>query len=326
VTDLLGNPSLLRCADFARAETLAPAGSAGTSAGIVALELPLPWPREITDHPEVARSAGDVAAAGLRLQALALDPARSPEVRSPEVRRMFTFVRPVGPFRAYDTAEWVLASTDVASALAALAAGVNGGSGASAVAPAQLVADGDRAGRQVLVCTHGVRDRCCGAQGTRLAAALPGLGAGVRSWRTSHTGGHRFAPTAVVLPEGTAWAYLDVQTLVGVVDRTLDPRVAARHYRGCTGLDGPEVQAADGAALGAAGWAWLDHARAGTVVERDGTTARVRLEGTAPDGTRTVFDADVETVRTMPVPDCGRPVAEAKKAAPELAVRRLDAV
>jgi hypothetical protein len=320
VTDLLGDPTLLRCADFARAESLAPAGSAGTSAGIVAVELPLPWPREITDHAEVARAAGDLAA-GLRLQALVPDPARSPDVR-----RMFTFVRPAGPFRAYDSAEWVLPATHTASALAALAAAVSGGAAALGGLPARRVADGDRAGRQVLVCTHGVRDTCCGAQGTRLAAALPGLGAGVRTWRTSHTGGHRFAPTALVLPEGTVWAYLDLDTLVGVVDRTLDPRVALRHYRGCMGLDGPEVQAADGAALGAAGWAWLDHARAGTVIERDGATARVRLEGIAPDGTRTVFDAEVETVRTMPVPDCGRPVAEAKKTAPELAVTRLDAV
>jgi hypothetical protein len=320
VTDLLGDPILLRCADLARAESLAPAGSAGTSAGIVALELPLPWPREITDNPEVAPAARDLVAAGLRLQALVPDPARPPDVR-----RMFTFVRPAGPFRAYDAAEWVLPATDTASALVALAARFVVDAAAVRGLPARRVAAGDRAGRQVLVCTHGARDTCCGAQGTRLAAALPGLGAGVRSWRTSHTGGHRFAPTALVLPEGTAWAYLDLDTLVGVVDRTLDPRVALGHYRGCTGLDGPEVQAADGAALGAAGWAWLDHARAGTVVERDGTTARVRLEGTAPDGTRTVFGAEVETVRTMPVPDCGRPVAEAKKSAPELAVTRLDA-
>jgi hypothetical protein len=321
VTDLLGDPTVLRCADFARAESLGPAGTAGTCAGIVALELPLPWPREITDHPEIARIAGDLAAAGVRLQALVPHPARSPELR-----RMFTFVRPPGPFRAYVAAEWAVPAADAASALGALAAAVSAGGTVVGGLPARRVADGDGAGRQVLVCTHGVRDTCCGAQGTRLAAALPGLGAGVRSWRTSHTGGHRFAPTALVLPEGTAWAYLDLDTLVGVVDRTLDPRVALGHYRGCTGLDGPEVQAADGAALGAAGWAWLDHARAGTVVERDGATARVRLEGTAPDGTRTDFEAEVEAVRMMPVPDCGRPVAEAKKSAPELVVRRLDAV
>jgi hypothetical protein len=318
VTDLLGDPTLLRCADFARAESLAPAGSAGSCPGIVALEVPLPWPREITDHPEIAPAAGALAAAGLRLQALVPD-----LVRSPAIRRMFTFTRPVGPFRAYDAAEWVVPPSGTPSALGALAAAVSGGGADLDGGPARCVAFGAASGRQVLVCTHGARDTCCGAQGTRLAATLPDLGAGVRPWRTSHTGGHRFAPTALVLPEGTAWAYLDLDTLVDVVDRTLDPRLAARHYRGCTGLGGPEVQAADGAALGAAGWAWLDHARAGTVVERIGATARVRLDGTALDGSRTRFDAVVETTRTMPVPDCGRPVAEARKSAPELTVTRL---
>ena len=323
MTDLLGDPTLLRCADFARAESLAPAGSAGTERGIVALELPLPWPREITDHSDVARAAGDLAAADLRLQALVPDPARSPEVR-----RMFTFVRPAGPFCAY-------------------AGGRVGDSpGPRRRAPSwpwpPAVSGRPRrprgrcrrgalptatgAGRHVLVCTHSARDTCCGAQGTRLAAALPRLGAGVRSWRTSHTGGHRFAPTTLVLPEGTAWAYLDLDTLVGVVDRTLDPRVAARHYRGCMGLDGARGAGRRRRRAGRRRLGLARPPRAGTVIERNGATARVRLEGTAPDGTRTVVDAEVETVRTMPVPDCGRPVAEAKKSAPELAVRRLDVV
>ena len=216
----------------------------------------------------------------------------------------------------------------MAGALAALAAAVSGEAGAPTVCrPGALPTA--TVGRQVLVCTHGVRDTCCGAQGTRLAAALPGLGAGVRSWRTSHTGGHRFAPTALVLPEGTAWAYLDLEvTLVGIVDRTLDPRVAAATTGAARASTRPRCRpptAPPWAPPGGPG----STTRAGTVVERDGAIARVRLEGTAPDGTRTVFDAEVETVRTMPVPDCGRPVAEARKAAPELVVRastRCDAV
>lgn len=320
VNDLLGDAPV-RCADFARAEDLGPAGSAGTCRGVVALETPLPWPTDVADHADLAPVAGALAAAGLRVQALVPDPARPPDVR-----RMYTFVRRPGPFSGYDATSWAVPTAGVVGALEALA--VSAGPGDAAAldgGPATRVADGPAAGRHVLVCTHGARDTCCGAQGTRLAAGLPGLGIAVQSWRTSHTGGHRFAPTALVLPEGTAWAYLDLDTLVGIVERTLDPTVAARHYRGCTGLDGPEVQAADGAALGAAGWAWLDHARAGTVVDRAGPTARVRLAGTAPDGARTVFEADVETVRTVPVPDCGRPVAEARKSAPELAVRRLAA-
>jgi hypothetical protein len=322
------DPSLLRCSGFARSEDLDPAGTAGTYLGCVALELPLPWPPEITDHPDVAPAAPALAAAGVRVQGLVPDPARAPEVR-----RMLTFVRPAGPFRAYGTAAWTVPGASVPDALVALASsvaaasaspdadGVTAGDARGVVAgDARRAATGADAGRHVLVCTHGKRDACCGSLGTRLAAALPGLGAGVHVWRTSHTGGHRFAPTAVLLPEGTAWAYLDLDSLVGIADRTLDLDAAAWRYRGCTGLGGPEVQACDREALRAVGWAWLDHRREGEVVARDGGRSRVRLTGVAPDGRRREFEATVEVARSVPVPDCGRPIAEARKSAPELRV------
>jgi hypothetical protein len=153
-----------------------------------------------------------------------------------------------------------------------------------------------------------------------LAVALPGLGAGVQVWRTSHTGGHRFAPTALLLPEGTLWAYLDLDLLVGVSDRSLDVDEAARLYRGCAGLDCPEVQAVEREALRAIGWSWFDHRRRGASVALDGDRTRVRLDAESPDSRRLAFEATVEVARLVPVPDCGKPVSEAKKSAPELRV------
>ena len=53
--------------------------------------------------------------------------------------------------------------------------------------------------RDILVCTHGARDACCGKFGYGFYVEMRGLAAvrgdGVRVWRTSHLGGHRFAPT-----------------------------------------------------------------------------------------------------------------------------------
>ncbi|HET6953957.1 MAG TPA: sucrase ferredoxin [Acidimicrobiales bacterium] len=298
-----------RCSGFARAEDLDPAGTAGSHRGFVTAEIPLPWPREITEHPAVEPAAPALAAAGLRFQALVPDPSRGPAER-----RLLAFWRGDGPFARYRSRSWTVAGDDLAAALAAVAASPEDG-------PGPPDADGEGVGRHVLVCTHGRRDACCGTLGTRLATALPGLGAGVHVWRTSHTGGHRFAPTAVLLPEGTAWAYLDLDSLVGVADRTLDPAEAARRYRGCAGLDGPEVQAADGEALRTVGWSWLDHARTGTVVGRDGVRTRVRLAGESPAGVRASFEATVEVSRLVPVPDCGKPPGQAPKSAPELRMR-----
>ena len=90
---------------------------------------------------------------------------------------------------------------------------------------------------EVLVCGHGRRDPCCGRWGTLLHVELAARGTGARVWRCSHTGGHRFAPTAITLPDGRAWAYADADLLDGVLARTGDVGALAAHDRGCTAFD-----------------------------------------------------------------------------------------
>lgn len=203
--------------------------------------------------------------------------------------------------------------------------------------------------RDVLVCTHGSRDVCCGSDGVNLyrdlkALALPG----VRVWRTSHTGGHRFAPTAVTFPDGRAWAWLDAELLAGIVTRTAAAGVAARHDRGSTALPDPFAQAADAAVLGVEGWAWLDHPRTAEVAAVDGDGHRVvtlTVQASAPTASADTpptastagpkpaavpesppavsYRAEVVVKRVVPVPDCGRPLDEARKSSPDVEVVAL---
>ncbi|KQU70299.1 sucrase ferredoxin [Phycicoccus sp. Root101] len=83
----------------------------------------------------------------------------------------------------------------------------------------------------LLVCTNGRRDVCCAVRGRPVAldaaAEAPG-----RVWEASHTGGHRFAPTGVLLPHGATLARLDA-TLAGEV------LAAAGHGALPLGLLGP---------------------------------------------------------------------------------------
>ena len=304
-----------RCSSFARAEDLDPVGSAGSYRGIVLAEIPLPWPREITEHSALAGSAEALGAADMRLQGLVPD-----DGGDPHQRRLMAFTRPAGAFDRFHGRGWTVAEDLLGEAVTAIAVSGGENPGPAVTQPAVAGSDAAGTGRHVLVCTHGRRDACCGTLGTRLALALPGLGAGVRVWRTSHTGGHRFAPTALLLPEGTMWAYLDTDRLVGLCDRTLDVDEAARLYRGCTGLDGPEVQAAEREALLSIGWSWLDHRRRGEVLESAGHQSLVRIDAEAPDGRRLTFEATVEVARILPVPDCGKPPEQAPKSAPELRV------
>jgi hypothetical protein len=67
----------------------------------------------------------------------------------------------------------------------------------------------------LLVCTNGRRDVCCAVRGRPVALDAARLAPG-RVWEASHTGGHRFAPTGVLLPHGATLARLDAQ-LAGAV-------------------------------------------------------------------------------------------------------------
>lgn len=62
----------------------------------------------------------------------------------------------------------------------------------------------------LFVCTHSGRDACCATHGRALVTALIAAGYDRSSvWECSHLGGHRFAPTALVLPSGLVYGRLD---------------------------------------------------------------------------------------------------------------------
>ena len=140
----------------------------------------------------------------------------------------------------------------------------------------------------VLVCTHGRRDRCCGSLGTALAQELladPGqLGEGVRVWRTSHTGGHRFAATAVVLPQGTAWAFCDTEALVRIVHRRGRYPISCRVTGAVRGWPLAAVQALERAVLGEVGWPLLAMTRRGAELGDGRTELVVEDPGGEPGG------------------------------------------
>jgi Sucrase/ferredoxin-like len=106
----------------------------------------------------------------------------------------------------------------------------------------------------LLVCTHGQRDPCCGLEGQALVDAI----AGPDVFACSHLGGHRFAPTAMVLPTGYVYGRLDTVSASAVrahaaasemeTDRcrgrsTWSPggQVAELAVRAATGLSSPDA-------------------------------------------------------------------------------------
>ncbi len=100
----------------------------------------------------------------------------------------------------------------------------------------------------LLICTNGRRDVCCAVRGRpvvdEVAATHPG-----RVWEASHTGGHRYAPTGVLLPHGATLARLDgplCAEVLSAADRGELPRavLGPAHDRGRSALE-PAAQAAE---------------------------------------------------------------------------------
>ena len=89
---------------------------------------------------------------------------------------------------------------------------------------AVLTAGRDPAGRLqawsqplFLVCGHGRRDRSCGRRGTPIYQRLREL-APTSTWQTSHTGGHRFAPTLIHLPSGLCYGRVEAEECSRLVE------------------------------------------------------------------------------------------------------------
>ncbi|HEU4327958.1 MAG TPA: sucrase ferredoxin [Roseiflexaceae bacterium] len=297
------------CSACARQAGLDPAGSAAsTYTTVLALELPLPWPyalwgdsgrvppeaQALTDHiREEYQRTGTVQ---LGLIAVAPDPDDRPADR----RRLICWQRPDGPFAQFRRSEYRL-SAELLGPLAY----------ALALAPERLPSfEGYRQEQQdirdLLVCTHGSVDAACGKFGYPAYRHLRGLAAGtdgrVRVWRTSHFGGHVFAPTLIDMPHGSYWAYIGPEQAAQLLDRSGPASDLRDHYRGWSGAPGPFGQVLERELFLRHGWPWLDYAKDGCITaqeqpdapEREPRWAEVRMEYRAPDGTTGVATARIE--------------------------------
>jgi hypothetical protein len=199
-----------RCAQIARRLDEPMAGTAPSSRRWLCLEWPEPWPRDIgrVGDPAARRLLARAAAAGFR--PLLIRGSR-PTAR---LRVFLTDTSPPG-------AKTTMISID---------------------RPEQYddvdLPDLDRSpqgepvpGPLLLVCAHEQRDPCCGIDGRPLVDAI----ADPDVFACSHLGGHRFAPTAMVLPTGYVYGRLDAVAATAVRARAAAAEVETDRCRGrCT--------------------------------------------------------------------------------------------
>lgn len=305
MTEPLVSSNEFRCAPWTQAQGVDPIGSAPRFDTLLLVEWPLPWPNDISEVEALSAAARDP-----RATVMAVVP-RDPDAELVRV----VHHRRAGSHRFHGV-DHLVPATEVPDLLARLLDDPDPDGLPSAVSPAPV---------DVLVCAHGRRDPCCGKWGTLLHLELEARVDDARVWRCSHTGGHRFAPTAITVHDGRAWAFADADLLVGVLERSIPVSSLHGHDRGNGGLE-LWAQAVERALFERIGWAWADGLllEVDTDVADDRRSARVTIVWTgAGDDDRHEATGDVVVVRDVPVLVCGEPPEAAKKSSYEVAVTRL---
>jgi hypothetical protein len=258
--EALAPVSAERCAVLAYAVDEPQAGTAPTARRWACLEHRGAWPRDLAHHrdPDVVAFAVRANAAGFRVQLI-----RRPG-RQPDLGRTRVYLADTTPRAAHTTMLTVEGPAELASVPLPTA---------GEALPGAVVAD-----PLLLVCTHGRRDRCCALDGRTLTKALVDAGE-PHVWESSHLGGHRFAPTALVLPTGYLYGRLDVATAVAARKAAALGEVETALCRGRATWS-PQGQVAELAVRAATGLRGADAltVRGTTVHDRDGRTWEVEVE------------------------------------------------
>lgn len=151
--------------------------------------------------------------------------------------------------------------------------------------------------RDILVCTHGSHDMCCARYGNpfyyHADATISDLGLDdVRIWKSSHFGGHRFAPTAIDLPEGRYYGGLDQESFKSILTRSGDINCLNKVYRGW-GILPHAMQVMERELILRHGWDWFDYKVAGKIIKQslDNCTIEAELTFEKPSGCLYTYQA-----------------------------------
>ena len=155
--------------------------------------------------------------------------------------------------------------------------------------------------RDILVCTHGSHDRCCARYGNpfyfHAKNIISDLGLdNVRIWKSTHFGGHRFAPTMIDLPHGRYYGNLDSESFKSILTRTGDINSFKDIYRGW-GVLPRSIQIVERELILRFGWDWFNYKAAGRIVEEnpDKTVVLAELTFEKPDGS--VYSCQAKLVK-----------------------------
>lgn len=282
------------CSVIAREQGTDPIGSAWGVRRMLALELPLPWPEDYFEARAFPAGLGDTLVAlwdrhlDTGMVALAPDKAYSREGWT----RVLDFTFPEPPRAKAAAAEYLLPQERLGEFLPLL---FDGDPAALTVPEVEQAA---YAGRDLFVCTHGTVDACCALFGYPLYRDLRRFAeasGACRVWRSSHFGGHRFAPTLIDFPEGRCWGFLSPEQGEALIGRRGEAAALRELYRGWQGYEEPQAQVLEREALMREGWPWTSWPQRRDVLEQDERgTMLLQITAFPPDGAPIAYECLVE--------------------------------
>ena len=256
-----------RCSAHATALGTDPGGTAIAADAVALVEVPLPWSKPVF--------ASGLLEGFRPMMELKVGFARVLAVVPPNERGRSGGIPVVLHWRVGASTQSAYFEADGADGLHRLFAHLGHQSPADPVPPGAGFASFGSAEDEhaVLICTQGSHDVCCGSEGTRLAAdfeavmrayraadvnepyaGAPTASGRVTVYRVSHTGGHRFAPTAMTLPDGRMWASIEAGEIATILDQTANAAAMAPRCRGWWGAPTGPAQVAERAVFAQVGW------------------------------------------------------------------------
>ncbi len=291
------------CSAVSEASGEDPAGSAWAVRRMVLVELPLPWPYNVLEGRNVPKGLGDLLmeiweADGPATGMAGITPDDAYSVDG--MRRVIDLRQGDALAGDYRRVEYLVPADDVVEHLRRLAFDPDH----PAIAEHEVAIDS--ATRDFLVCTHGAVDACCATFGYPIYKLMRAMAdrstTPVRVWRATHFGGHRFAATALELPDVRYWGRLKPEMLSSLIHRSVPAREVRGNYRGWAALDEPLWQIAEAELLAAAGWGWTGATITGITGEAsadEGGTLAIAFTHPAGDGEVEIAITPNGSVTTM---------------------------
>ena len=229
-----------KCSSHSRLISADPCGTALSVEALILVETPLPWPKPALDHPLLEGLSSTMETSLGLTRVLAVVPNNDEPGIGVLIYQRDEIGAKSWAFRPQNPSDLAQFASDIVT-----------------MTPDQLATTPgslDPPDLAVLICTQGSHDICCGSEGTKLADELQQRAPGLNVFRVSHTGGHRFAPTAMTLPDGRMWAYLDADTTLSILELTGEPSTLSAQCRGWWGAPSGPGQVAERAVFQQMGW------------------------------------------------------------------------